>query len=205
MKKIISLILLSMCLAACASLQQGRDCPTDIRPIAFFTQEEKLLGFAFRAQWKDYQLVGILQLKQLAKDQYEALIFSAVGGYRLLKATIGPENIEYHFYVEDADRAVLRNKLNRLFQALLVRPQGALTCKQTQSFQKGFYNGKSIGKYVYYAGEKIPSQFVYTKGWTNSTLAFQKYSSIENLDFPVELVYQDQGIQIELFLVSVKK
>lgn len=204
MRKIIYLLLLSVCLAACVSLPQGRECSANKQAVSFFAHEEKLLAFRFQAHWKAYQLDGILQLKQLEKDHYEALVFSAAGGYRLLKATIGPKNIEYQFYVASADRAVLRAKLTRLFRSLLAVGNGPLQCRKNQSSQTASYGDKKIGKYIYSAGDPLPAQLIYTKGWTHGYLIFQKYN-METYKLPIELIYREGGVQIELFLVSVKK
>ncbi len=201
MKKIFLCILVSLFLSACASWQGGKPCTTHAMIPSFFAHDEQRVAFDFLVQVKDYELPGIMQIKKLSLNRYEVIAFSKVGGYRLLAGEITPQKTTYSFILKQADRAAVRNSLQRLWALLLFPPTQVGTCQYTDTGKVQIYQQPHPVRYLYTREQTLPSAAWYKKGWGKATLEFVRYSAYHT---PLELLYQDGGVQVSFRLMRAK-
>jgi len=193
-------------LGACASLPANYHtiCSEQINRPSFFAQGETLAAFRMKSHTDQYGLEGILQIKKQGEEQYEIIVFSNVGAYRLLQGILTREGMKYTYLAPSIDRVVLRVKVERFLTLLLIPSLSQGKCKVKKD--DGRVSDKHpIKKYQYPAGEAYPVLVTTPKPFGTVYLNFADYEPYEEGKMPHTLSYTDGKIEVSLTLLRLKK
>ncbi len=204
MKKFLFAGICLLGLGACASVPVQKNCAdTKIMP-SLFAEGKTLAAFYMQASRKQYGLDGVLAIKKLGANRYEINAFSAAGGYRLLQAIVTPDKTQYQFLIKPADRAVVRAKLQRIWNLLLFQPEEMSRCQQQDGKTYLTYAKPFARQYVYQERNRYPEQVISKTFLHRSVLSFNQYQQIENEQVPQQLTYQEGGVTVALQLIRLK-
>lgn len=204
MRKFWGLCVLISLLSACASVPVRPACKAAFVRPSFFEHGEKLAAFRVSATAKEYGLEGILQIKKLEADKYEITIFSTVGAYRLLQATLSHQGTEYTFLAPGVDHTAVQIRVERFLNLLLMPSLSAGVCKVKKDNVRVSYK-HPIKIYEYPAGQIYPQTLTGPKAFGKLYMTFLDYQLYEGQQLPHTLHYQDGRIKITLTLLRLKK
>lgn len=205
MKQIFVLIMMGCILAGCASIPRGgmEACLTERLVPSFFAQGEKLAAFRMTATTKGYGLDGILQIKKQDTDQYEVTVFSNVGAYRLLQATLTREQTQYAFLAPGLNHTAVQIRIERFLNLLLMPSLSQGDCKATKQGAVVSYK-HPIKKYSYVEKSPYPQELTGPKAFGKVHLQFNQYEPYKEVQMPQVLSYQDGKIEVQLTLLRLK-
>lgn len=205
MRKIIGLLLCAVCLGACASVPRQPSCGTGLLRPAFFAGGEQVAAFRVAAAAHGYGFDGILQIKKTEAETYEVTLFSAAGGYRLLRAEATAQGVQYAFVAPALSRRALRHKAERLLQLLLFAPDTFTGCRQQKGRTVLTYKGRFTARYEYDKGQRVAAAVSYQKFLASARLQLGGYEVYETGAVPQQLYFQDGAATAELVLLTHKK
>lgn len=204
MKKFLFAGICLLGLGACASIPVQKNCAeTKIMP-SLFAEGKTLVAFYMQASRKQYGLDGVLEIKKLGANQYEINAFSAAGGYRLLQAIVTPDKTQYQFLIKQADKAVVRAKLQRMWTLLLFQPESMSRCQRKEMKTYISYQAPFARKYIYEDKNSYPEQVLSSALFNRTTLFFKHYQTVAQEQVPDVLEYQDGAITVQLQLIRLK-
>lgn len=205
MKRILILLVVMSALTGCATLPKGAvsACLVERSQLSFFAQGEKLVAFRMTAITGDYGLDGILQIKKQATDQYEVTVFSNVGAYRLLQATVTREAVQYAYLAPGVNHTAVQIKVERFLNLLLISPQSQGVCRATREGAQVNYK-HPIKKYSYVSNNTYPIKLTGPKAFGKVHFLFEQYEPHGEVQLPQVLHYQDGKIQVDLTLLRLK-
>lgn len=192
-------------LGGCASLGlntscDGRDWP---RP-SYFDQGQHLAAFKTVLQARSEVLEGILQIKQIASDTYDAVLFAAAGGYKLMQAQVTPQGAEFLFLTEVADRALVREKAASFLTLLLFPPSSYQTCREQETARVVTCGSSPAAHYMYLPNQRYPASASIRKTFGTVHMSFEEYRPYGQAMIPYKISYKDGALQADLLLIALK-
>lgn len=206
-QKILGLLLGFIILGGCATVPSGAPsmCGGNLARPSYFAQGEKLAAFRVDARAKGKELAGILQIKKQDAQQYEIMIFSAVGAYRLLQGTLTREGMKYSFLSPAVNHVSVKVRVERFLNLLLLPSLSEGVCKYKKDELHVHYK-HPIKKYIYLDGAQYPSEVTGPKAFGKLHLHFADYAPYgEEGALPYTLHYKDGEVILDLTLLRLKK
>ncbi len=193
-------------LGGCASwsLQALCDGKNLARP-SFFSQGQTLAAFKVVLTAGKNSLEGILQIKKTGEEVYEAVLFSAAGGYKLMQAQVTPRGTDFLYMAPPADNAVTRMKADSFLTFFLLPPNVYKTCRVKDGLRRVAYEKNGAVYYEYAAGAEYPSSALYRKKFGSVRMNLAQYAPYEEDYIPHYIYYQDGAVEAELILLTLKK
>ena len=206
MKKWAVLVAGLFFLGGCASLGLKTSCDgrTLARP-SFFDRGQRLAAFKITLSARGNVLDGILQIKKMSEDTYEAVLFAAAGGYKLMQAAVTCRGADFIFITPPADKAVVRAKADSFLTLLLFPPDVYKSCREKDGLRSVTYERNGAVHYEYEAGGEYPRALTYRKTFGTARMNFGQYAPYEDGALPHYTYYQDGSVEAELILLSMKK
>ena len=203
MKKILLMGLTICFMSACASIPTQPCKEKRVRPY-FFERGEELAAFRVNVKARQQAIDGILQIKKTAAETYEVTLYSVVGAYRILQATLTRARIDYNFIIPAANNVTVRVKTERFLNLLLFPAQSTGKCKAKSDNVRVSYKHAPM-RYEYDLEESYPEELIGPKSFGRVHLKFDDYQPYEEGQLPHKLHYKDGKIEADLTLLRLKQ
>ncbi len=195
-----------MGVAGCASWGLKPSCDTArLQWPSFFAQEQVLVAFKVEIEAGNNVLDGILQIKKLHPETYQAVLFSVVGGYKLMQAQVTPQGVSFDFIAPQADKTPVRTKASRFLLLLLFPPHQYQNCRESGGVRTVAYGGEGGGYYQYVADAVYPQTLTYRGTFGTAHMSFNRYVSYKAGAVPQQISYSDGAVQAEMVLFRMKE
>lgn len=206
MKKFSVIFAVLFLLSGCSSLGIKSFCDGQslARP-SFFDQGEYLAAFKMTLQARGQMLESLLQIKKTAAEEYEAVLYAAAGGYKLMQARINKDGVKFVFITPQADVPIVREKAESFLTLLLFPPEHYKHCRDKDGTRTVTYGGGLQVHYQYLPGQEYPRGLTYRKKFGTARLNFGQYTPYEQGLVPHYLYYSDGSAEADLILLTLKK
>ena len=207
MHKLILTFSLAVLLSACATLHKT---PV-ITDVNYYRQPDFFAGytqgsFEVKGTFEDLALEGVLIVKKLGPNDYEANLLSG-GLFQVMKATVTPEGIAWQYLFKDVDNALVRGRITQLLDLLLMPKR----CKKADA-----KNGEAVltcdgvraKERFYYAGNEPDPVRAQTVTLLNTAdLEYTQYTDAfaESGRLPGRMIYRDGKITLYLTLFKMAR
>lgn len=171
---------------------------------SFFDQGQYLAAFKTVLQARSEVLEGILQIKQTAPDTYDAVLFAAAGGYKLMQAQVTPRGAEFFFLAVGADRALVREKAASFLTLLVFPPSDYQTCREKEATRIVTYGPSPAAHYMYLPNQRYPASASIRKTFGTVHMSFEEYRPYGQAMIPHKISYEDGTLQADLLLIALK-
>ena len=207
MYKTILTFSLALLLTACATARVRPIAPEvrEYKKVDFFQTHQKI-AFKASGELDGNQLEGVLQIQKIGEEDFDVLLLTS-GAYRVLRATVTPDDIAYRYLFKELDNPLVRGRINQLLY-LLLTPLG--TYERYQPTKEGavvWYKNEHAKIKLTYSGGLYPITAHTITAINTAVLHYNAYMPVTaegDVLLPHELVYEDGGIVLVLELISLK-
>ncbi len=204
MKRFLFVLAVLVFLGGCAGLELKNYCDGQSLPRpSFFERGEYLAAFRVTLHAKGSELQTLLQIKKTDPNTYQAILFAAAGGYKLMQASVTEDKVTFDYVTEPANVALVREKAASFLTLLLFPPSVYKSCREKDGQRTVTYGEKSAVHYVYLPGQAYPRSVTQRKKFGTARLNFAEYMPAAAV--PQYIYYEDGSAEADLVLLTLKK
>lgn len=206
MKRVFLLLVWLFFMGGCAGLELKNFCDAQhLQRPSFFERGEYLAAFRVALHAKGSELQTLLQIKKTDENTYQAVLFVAAGGYKLLQALVTEQNVTFEYIAKPADAALVREKAASFLTLLLFPPSAYKSCREKDGRRTVTYGGAFEVQYLYLPGQVYPRSVTYRKKFGTVRMNFAEYTAQAVGAVPQYVYYEDGSAQADLVLLTLKK